>query len=688
MTSPGSWHGHFKIGDEILGSFRQEHPSFSSAEAAGNSIEFVLWCIQNGHLSEDDFIAWQSEQASLPIVGEAFFESPVDTAFWDRVKDIHPWTQSCLPLAEWEGVLLIGTLWPYESFKASLQHRIVLAAPRLLEAFYARLAPQASKAPQASLTAPAAIDKTFSPTAPSSTPSSAVDNSGDPFAALSRSLGIETNDTSSEDDDNAEFSSADDEAIAMPEGLSFGKDELARLAAQPEEEPSHDRTVVHNFETGEKEVAQRKAKEDPLAESQSSIAPPSILGKSFAQLERETTNESASIHTDDYRDDHTDEPVVSTDVVLGAPTTAKSPVAESGAPAQAAAQSTLAPQPAAQEQESASADIPPALALEIVPPPEEPQMEEPQTEEPPVEKLEAEKLDEKLQVEQPKEEPIVTTPKPRKPLFAPLESASQQAQASTAKETPLAAVPDATSDTTEPGVSSASLSNTSATPPPVTTKSRRLEAPPVTSFIFGAAAATPSTAPASQQSPVTSSISGVSVSKPAPAKINYASKIIPVNKLEPVHLDQCTTIDEAGAQALLQACNIFETSMILLFKDGQLVPWKWSDLFLSVKGEKPESIDLTEPSIFKIVLRTAKPYHGYVVTNLVNQQFFNEFYRGMPPKHATILPIMIDGRMGGMLLGFTNSKIDYRQSLRLMERLSFDLARIFKNLRGTMSKAS
>jgi len=43
--------------------------------------------------------------------------------------------------------------------------------------------------------------------------------------------------------------------------------------------------------------------------------------------------------------------------------------------------------------------------------------------------------------------------------------------------------------------------------------------------------------------------------------------------------------------------------------------------------------------------------------------------------------------MGGMVLGFTNSKVDYRQSLRLMERLTFDLARVFKSLRGTMAKA-
>ncbi len=168
----------------------------------------------------------------------------------------------------------------------------------------------------------------------------------------------------------------------------------------------------------------------------------------------------------------------------------------------------------------------------------------------------------------------------------------------------------------------------------------------------------------------------------------YAKRAISISKVEPIHLDQCTSIDEAGVQALLQSCNIFETAMILLFKDGELVPWKWSDLFLSVNGEKPEAIELKEPSIFKVVFRTAKPYHGYVVTSAANQKFFNEFYRGMLPKHATVIPIMIDGRMGGMLLGFTNSKLDYRQSLRLMERLAFDLGRIFKTMRGAVAKAS
>lgn len=160
------------------------------------------------------------------------------------------------------------------------------------------------------------------------------------------------------------------------------------------------------------------------------------------------------------------------------------------------------------------------------------------------------------------------------------------------------------------------------------------------------------------------------------------AKAIALNRLEPRHLDSCRTLDEAGAQVLLQASSVFETSMILLFKGENLEPWKWSDLFLSVRGEKPEAIDLGDGSFFKIVFRTAKPYHGYVVTSPINQKFFNEFYRGMLPKHATIVPIMIDSRMAGMILGFTNGKIDYRQSLRLMERLALDLARVFKNIRG------
>lgn len=109
---------------------------------------------------------------------------------------------------------------------------------------------------------------------------------------------------------------------------------------------------------------------------------------------------------------------------------------------------------------------------------------------------------------------------------------------------------------------------------------------------------------------------------------------------------------------------------------------------MSVKGDRPDEIELEDPSVFKIVFKTGKPYHGYVVTNPVNQKFFNEFYRGLLPKHATIVPIMVDARMAGMILGLTNSKVDYRQSLRLMERLSFDLGRAFSKLRGGMAKSA
>jgi hypothetical protein len=167
-----------------------------------------------------------------------------------------------------------------------------------------------------------------------------------------------------------------------------------------------------------------------------------------------------------------------------------------------------------------------------------------------------------------------------------------------------------------------------------------------------------------------------------------STKVININSLEPMMLDDCHTFDQIGAQVLVQVQGVFESGMILLFQGGQLMPWKWSDLMLSVKGENPDAIQLEDPSVFRIVYRTALPYHGYVVTNPINQKFFNEFTRGMLPKHMTIIPVMIEKQMCGMLLAISNQDVQLRQSLRTMERLAFELSRGFKRLRGGASKAA
>ncbi len=684
MVSSGSWRDHFKIDDNILKAFWEEFSESSplrasefTLETAQSTTEFVLWCVRERHFTEQSFIEYQSELLNMPAIRQEFFATPIDEAFWERVKDLHPWTASCFPLSEWEGHLLIASVWPDESLKLSIPHSFALGTPTGLREFYARYqaieafkipvdvaieAPISAEAPQVDEPPVVVAPPVVAPPAKKSAPAPIFDD-GDPFAALSRELGLLNGAASSEATSEEAAPEAEaPEGFVIPDGLKFSTEEVSRLGLSqvseadatptaessdttfenneapeglstftassietPEVQPevAEGGTLLHNFETGSHEVVARKAPpnlSEPAAQgepAQSIFAPMALeapvsetVPEAILEIDLDVTQPSIVVHE-------------------AAPVMPFAPIVTPSSPAM-----VRPPLPPA----------PPAIKItEAVPPTAK--AFEPESPARPV-------AEATIVVSAVNSEPE-TAPKVRKPLFEPAAGDSalpKTAIADRMKE--MAAQRGGTQSSTQSGTQTG-------------TKSKKLEAPPLTSFF-----------------------SRDSLKQSGRVRNDaYANHTISISKIEPIHLDQCSSIDEAGAQALLQASNLFETAMILLFKDGELQPWKWSDLFLSINGEKPAPVELKDPSIFKVVFRTAKPYHGYVVTSTTNQKFFNEFYRGMLPKHATVIPIMIDGRMGGMLLAFTNSKIDYRQSLRLMERLSFDLSRVFKMLRGTMSKA-
>jgi hypothetical protein len=759
MVSSQSWRDHFKVDQSVLEAFWEDFSQNSPLRAsemspseAGNSIEFVLWCIQQGHFTEDAFVQWQSETLEIPVVRQAYFEAPVDTMFWDRVKEIHPWNATCMPLTEWDDVLLVAVAnASAQNLSLSRRHRIVLAAPSRLREYFERVdqstaskpvfvvapPPQAEQRFEMPVAAPEQVVPVKTP-APTKTPAPAAapaDDGGDPFAALSRELGLlgsETPESLEQHEIGSETSSSEapeglvlPDGLVLPEGLDLGalgksaspeisettSDEaldeatddsvnfdlrateapeslqensapvLTSNQATPEESEnsaSEGGTLIHNFETGKDEVVAKTSFEPEPSIQPIPVAPPPLnlniepdpiassadVPVSPPASETPTPAPMAAVEASDKTSDKAS---IKASIEAGAVDTDNDDPLASLVMAAAPAKTT-----------GKNSDIPdlpfsiprhePEQTPEVAA--KEPITSEPATSEPP------------------------KTGRIRKPLFAPVDDAA------TMTASQPAAVPPpktGTSSAFEPRSSkgagfeatqAVSIQNnlphhTNQDPLQDTqvggktgtfagtqTKSRRLENTPVTSMLG-------------------TGQHGIHQERPEAPGGNptYLNKSIAIGKLDPIHLDQCRSIDEAGAQAILQACNIYECAMILLFRGGDLVPWKWNDLFLSVRGDKPEPIDLVEPSIFKVVFRTAKPYHGYLVTSEVNQKFFNEFYRGMLPKHATITPLMIDGRMGGMVLGFTNSKVDYRQSLRLMERLSFDLARVFKSLRGTMAKA-
>lgn len=171
---------------------------------------------------------------------------------------------------------------------------------------------------------------------------------------------------------------------------------------------------------------------------------------------------------------------------------------------------------------------------------------------------------------------------------------------------------------------------------------------------------------------------------PAPsvaAQMAAKGMIVPMS-VTAVPLETCTSYDSLGAAAIGHILKNFDQGVVLLFQAGELRPWKWTEQLLSVKGDSPDAIPLEKPSIFRVAYRTCLPYHGYVVENPVNTAFFNAFTRGIMPKHVTIIPVLINGELVGMLMGLASEKVDYKASLIAMEKLASEFGTNLDRMRG------
>lgn len=121
----------------------------------------------------------------------------------------------------------------------------------------------------------------------------------------------------------------------------------------------------------------------------------------------------------------------------------------------------------------------------------------------------------------------------------------------------------------------------------------------------------------------------------------------------------------------------YSKTMILLKSGDQVKPWKWNTSF-TPSTPAVSSISLVQPSPFRIVHRSHKPFHGYVVPNELNDKFFAQWNGSVTPEHLTITPIMIEDHVIGMLLAIGNKEADTKSNLQLSESLASSIAKKIK----------
>jgi hypothetical protein len=118
----------------------------------------------------------------------------------------------------------------------------------------------------------------------------------------------------------------------------------------------------------------------------------------------------------------------------------------------------------------------------------------------------------------------------------------------------------------------------------------------------------------------------------------------------------------------------FPKSMVLSLdaEESAFKPYQWTNEFKS-ESENTQFVDLTNPSLFKIVSVSQKSYHGFIVLNEVNERFFEEWNQGALPDHATATPILINNKLAGILIGIGEKSNYSWATLNLMENLTSEL---------------
>ncbi|CAM5998645.1 unnamed protein product [Sphagnum balticum] len=155
--------------------------------------------------------------------------------------------------------------------------------------------------------------------------------------------------------------------------------------------------------------------------------------------------------------------------------------------------------------------------------------------------------------------------------------------------------------------------------------------------------------------------------------------LIPQEPFE-AQLSQAATEDELAEVAIRQWQSYFEQVMILIFRGEKLAVWKHDRNWKSVFA--PDfSIGYDTPSIFKIVVDTARPYHGYVAPSAINDHFFKSVNNAEYPEHVTVIPVTIGERVIAMLVGTASKSLGHSLILEKLESEGRQLAVALQKLK-------
>lgn len=133
------WFEHFK--EQLQG-------LTESFEQSGSPLSLLGYALKEQRLRSDDYLPWAMTHYKLPKLQSRFFtETPLSQEMFAKWATHYPWSVECLPVAEWDGSLIVACLQPPQDFPSTPSSVIVLASFEDLQEAWRKLHPEKTVAP-------------------------------------------------------------------------------------------------------------------------------------------------------------------------------------------------------------------------------------------------------------------------------------------------------------------------------------------------------------------------------------------------------------------------------------------------------------------------------------------------------------------------------------------------------------
>jgi hypothetical protein len=200
------WFEHFK---HKLQGLTESHT------AGGSPLSLLAYALKENQLTAEEYFPWAMAHYKLPRLQARFFtETPPRKEMYAKWATHYSWTVECLPVAEWDGILVVACLQPPQDFPSSPTCVFVLAPQEALEQCWNTWNPQvAAKIPSSAPTKSVAAESAMPEGLEAALQAPSAKKSGDSFSF--EDLG---------DVASSEESSSDEESSSEEHGESSGEE--------------------------------------------------------------------------------------------------------------------------------------------------------------------------------------------------------------------------------------------------------------------------------------------------------------------------------------------------------------------------------------------------------------------------------------------------------------------------------